>query len=153
MKTSLIGINLIKKFEGFSAKVYLDSANLPTIGYGHLIKKGEKFTTITEEQAVEILKKDLNIAERAVNRLINVPLNQYQFNALVSFTFNLGSGSLQRSTLRAKLNRGQYVQASDEFLKWVYAGGRKLKGLIRRRKEERLMFLSESVYIQIPNNF
>jgi lysozyme len=136
------GLDLIKSFEGFSPTVYLCSAGVPTIGYGHAIKHGESFTSITEEDAENILAKDVEIAEKGVLRLINVPLSDGQFNALASFSFNLGTGALQRSSLRLKLNRGEYVDASDEFMKWVRAGGKVVKGLVRRREAERRMFLS-----------
>ena len=136
------GLDLIKSFEGFSPTVYLCSAGVPTIGYGHAIKHGESFVSITEEDAENILAKDVEIAEKGVLRLINVPLSDGQFNALASFSFNLGTGALQRSSLRLKLNRGEYVDASDEFMKWVRAGGKVVKGLVRRREAERRMFLS-----------
>lgn len=136
------GLDLIKSFEGFSPTTYLCSAGVPTIGYGHAIKRGESFTLITEEDAENILARDVSVAEKGVLRLISVPLSDGQFNALVSFSFNLGTGALQRSTLRLKLNRGEYVDTSDEFMKWIRAGGRVIKGLIRRREAERRMFLS-----------
>jgi len=136
MKTNEAGVSLIKKWEGFVNHVYLCAAGYPTIGFGHVVLKGETFTTITEEEAEELLKKDLGKAERAVTRLIRVPLTENQFAALVSFTFNLGSGALQRSTLRIKLNRGEYEEVPTELMKWVWAGGKKLKGLQRRRKAE-----------------
>jgi lysozyme len=135
-------ITLIKRFEGFSAKPYADAAGFPTIGYGHLIRSGEQFPpVITESQADALLRSDIHIAERAVLRLINVPLTDEQYGALVSFTFNLGGAALQRSTLRSRLNRSDYADAADEFPKWVWAGGKKLRGLIRRREAEREMFL------------
>jgi len=136
------GLNLIKSFEGFSPTVYLCSAGVPTIGYGHAIKRGESFTSITEEDAENMLAKDVEEAEKGILRLISVPLSDAQFNALVSFAFNLGAGALQRSALRLKLNRGEYVDASDEFIKWVRAGGKVIKGLVRRREAERRMFIS-----------
>lgn len=80
------------------------------------------------------------VAERAIQRLIYVPLTDYQWDALTSFTFNLGSGALQRSTLRQKVNREEHIDVPDEFRKWVYAGGRKLKGLVRRREAEALLY-------------
>ena len=136
------GLELIKQFEGFSSVVYLDIAGYPTIGWGHLILKGETFEeSITEEEADEIIRKDLNVAKRGVGGLIQVPLSDPQFDALVSFTFNLGVFALKRSTLRSRLNRGEYFGASEEFLKWVWADGRKSNGLIRRRAAERGMFL------------
>ena len=137
------GLNLIKHFEGFEPEIYLDAAGLPTIGYGHLIRKGEHKmfeSGINKEDAEALLVDDVHVAERAVLRLIDVPLTDNQFNALVSFTFNLGSGALQRSTLRRKVNREEHAEVPEEFLKWVWAGGQKLKGLIRRREAEAALY-------------
>lgn len=97
---------------------------------------------ITKLEAERLLRKDVCFAERAVLRLIKVPLSDGQFDALVSFTFNLGSGSLQRSTLRRKLNRAEYDSIPNELMRWVNAGGRRLKGLVRRRAAEAELFLS-----------
>jgi lysozyme len=130
------GLELIRHFEGFSAEVYLDAAGLPTIGYGHLIRPGENFTTISRQEALELLTKDVRTSEQAVLRLINVPLQDGQFDALVSFTFNCGAGALQRSTLRRRVNRAEHYDVPPEFLKWIWAGGRKLQGLLRRRRAE-----------------
>ncbi|MEQ1704631.1 MAG: lysozyme [Rickettsiales bacterium] len=108
------GIELIQNFEGFSPTVYLDAAGLPTIGYGHLLRAGEAEMFrrgISHEAAVALLIKDVQTAERAVLRLITVPLTDGQFDALVSFTFNLGGGALQRSTLRRKINREDHVDS------------------------------------------
>lgn len=143
MSTSEAGINLIKSFEGCSLKPYLCPAGLPTIGWGHLIKPKEaaKFAAgITQEQADTLLLLDLAITEQAVDRLINVPLNGNQFDSLVSFIFNLGAQRLQAGTLRQKLNRGDYEGAAAEFSKWIWGGGKKLPGLIRRREAERALF-------------
>lgn len=139
------GLNLIKRFEGFEPEIYLDAAGLPTIGYGHLIRKGEHKmfeNGISYEAAVALLIKDVESAERSVLRLIDVPLTDGQFDALVSFTFNLGSGALQRSTLRQKVNREEHEEVPREFLRWVWAGGRKLRGLIRRREAETRLYQS-----------
>ena len=137
------GIDLIRHFEGYSAYIYLDSAGLRTVGTGHLIRPSESFSEpITEQEAEELLKKDLWTAERAVLRLIRVPLEDNQFNALVSFTFNLGGGSLQRSALRSRINRFEYESVSCEMKKWIFAAGKKSKGLLRRRIAEGIMFLS-----------
>ena len=87
------------------------------------------------------MKRDLSIAERGVLKQTKVPLTDNQFDALCSFVFNLGSGAFQSSTLRRRLNRGDYEGAANEFPRWVFAGGRKLKGLIKRRSDERLLFL------------
>lgn len=143
------GINLIRKFEGFSSTRYICPAGVYTIGYGHAIRKGELWdsptVTITEEEATALLIEDVKIAERAVSRLIAVPLSDSQFDAIVDFTFNLGGGALQRSTLRSMLNRGEYQNTSLEFPKWCWAGGRRVNGLLRRRIEEQKLF-SEDIY-------
>lgn len=131
------GLELIKRFEGFSETVYICPAGYPTIGYGHLVKENENFACgVSEEEAEELLRHDVKDAERAVLRFVDVPLNDGQFDALVSFTFNLGAGALQRSTLRRKVNRNEHSEVPREFMRWVWAGGRKLKGLIRRREAE-----------------
>lgn len=141
MKTSPTGLALIQRFEGFEPQIYTDAAGYPTIGYGHLIRAGENFAHgISHEQAVRLLQQDVAVAERAVARLIRVPLTQGQFDALVSFTFNLGSGALQRSTLRQKVLRGYHDEVPPEFLRWVWAGGRKLRGLIARRESEAVLY-------------
>lgn len=132
-------INLIKYSEGFYPKAYICSAGYLTIGYGHLVKKGEPLF-ITEEQAEEYLKKDLLVAQRSVCRLINVPLTDNQYDALVSWTFNLGGGALQRSTLRMKLNRFEYHEVPGEIRKWNKAGGKILLGLVKRREAEARLF-------------
>ena len=131
------GIDLIKRFEGFSRTVYFCPAGYQTIGYGHVVKPHEDFSAgIDEAQAEELLRQDAAIAEQAVLRLINVPLTDCQFDALVSFTYNLGGGALQRSTLRRKVNHEEHADVPEQFMRWVWAGGRKLKGLVRRRAAE-----------------
>jgi len=106
-----------------------------------VVKKHEDFSKpITEQEALTILVADVQTAERAVLRLITVPLTNGQFDALVSFTLNLGGGALQRSTLRRKINRGEHADAPAEFMKWVWAGGRKLKGLVKRRAAEAALY-------------
>ena len=122
------GVELIKRFEGFSARTYMCPAGYPTIGYGHVVLKGESFNRIDEAEAVRLLRRDAQIAERAVLRLVTSPLKDQQFDALVSFTYNLGGGALQSSTLRRKLLRREYEAAANEFRRWVFAGGRKLNG-------------------------
>jgi len=137
------GLEIIMHHEGFVPEVYLCPAGIPTIGYGHVVLPHENFDEgITKEQGMEILRNDVGIAERAVSRLISVPLADEQFDALVSFTFNLGSGSLQSSTLRQKVNRQEHDLAPDQFRRWVYAGGRRLRGLVRRREDEALWYES-----------
>ena len=137
------GLDLIKRFEGFRPTVYICPAGWPTIGYGHVVRESERqrFSAgIDERAAEELLRRDVQTAEKAVLRLIHVPLSDGQFSALVSFVFNLGAGSLQRSTLRRKINRGEHEAVPAEFRRWVWAGGRKLKGLIQRREAEILLF-------------
>ena len=137
------GIDLVKHFEGFRSRVYLCAGGYPTIGYGHIIRSGEDFSLgISKEQAEILLARDLESSERAVLRLTKVPLSDGQFDALVSFVFNLGSGCYQRSTLRKKVNREEHLDASNTF--WMYrrAGGKIQKGLVLRREEERKLYLS-----------
>ena len=141
MKTSDAGVKLIKEFESLELSPYHCPAGLPTIGYGHLLSLkpwlplGE-WDDITEEEADALLRKDLSMAENAVGRLISAPLSPGQHAALVSFTFNLGSGALQASTLRRVLNRGEYHEAPDQLRRWVFAKGVRLAGLERRREAE-----------------
>lgn len=143
MKASEDAYNLITAFEGFSSVPYLCPSGKLTIGWGHVIRDGEKFSIpLSDYEATLLLEKDVEKAEKAVNRLITIPLEQHEFDALVSFTFNVGVLALQRSTLRQKLNRDEdREEVADEFLRWVYAGGRKLRGLVRRRMAERNLFL------------
>tara|TARA_R100000995_G_C3472684_1_gene119164 strand:+ start:760 stop:1197 length:438 start_codon:yes stop_codon:yes gene_type:complete len=140
------GLDLIKLYEGYSSSPYLCPAQHWTIGYGAIwgmddTRVKEDHPDINEDQADYLLRRDVKKSEMAVLRHIRVPLEDGQFNALCSFVFNLGSGALQSSTLRRKINRGDYIGAANEFPRWVFAGGRKLKGLIRRREHERLMFI------------
>ena len=138
-------LNLIKRFEGFSSTIYICPAGYPTIGYGHVVlaHEREQFAAgITQAEATELLRKDVRIAERAVLRLISVPLTDGQFDALVSFTFNLGAGALQRSTLRRKVNRGEHGGVPAELMQWVWAAEKKLPGLVRRRQAEGVSYAS-----------
>jgi|TARA_Y100001938_G_scaffold144387_1_gene218869 lysozyme len=140
------GLDLIKLYEGYSSSPYLCPAQHWTIGYGAIWGMDDKRVTedhpdINEDQADYLLRRDVKKSEMAVLRHIRVPLEDGQFNALCSFVFNLGSGALQSSTLRRKINRGDYIGAANEFPRWVYAGGRRLKGLVRRREHERSMFM------------
>ncbi len=141
MKTSKAGIQLIKASEGCVLKVYKDVAGLPTIGIGHLIKQGEYYDSITEEEALELLANDLKQAETCINSM-KLTLTQNQFDALVSFVFNLGCGAFKGSTLLKKLRRGDYEGAAGEFSRWNKAGGKVVQGLVRRREEERALFCS-----------
>lgn len=144
MKTSANGIAHIKEFEGFRAKRYLCPAGKWTIGYGHVIVDSERITLwnaeLTEEQATKLLIKDLDRFESAVRSMVTVPLTQGQFDALVSFAYNLGEAKLRSSTLLKLLNAGDYDGARKQINRWVYSNGKKLDGLIRRRARETEMF-------------
>ena len=140
------GLALIKRFEGFSATPYLCPAGWWTIGWGAIRGlDGQPVTAatppVTEEEAETLLRRDAALAERAVLRLITVPISDGRFDALTSFAFNLGGGALQRSTLRSKVNREDHAYVPDEFRKWVWGGGHKLPGLIRRREAEAILYL------------
>ena len=139
MGLSAGGLNLIKSHEGPRTNAYQDPVGVWTIGYGHTgtAKPGQQ---ISEAQAEQLLRKDVGWAEDAVRKNVKVPLTQGQFDALVSFTFNLGAGALGRSSLLQKLNAGDYAGAQAEFGKYVHAGGRVLPGLVRRRTEEAQLF-------------
>lgn len=142
MNISEKGVDLIKSFEGLKLKAYKDSVGVLTIGYGSTGPHVTVGMTITESQAETLLKKDLGRFEKGVNDLVTVPLNQNQFDALVSFSFNLGLGNLKSSTLLRKLNSLDFTGAANEFPRWDKAGGKVLKGLTRRRLAEKELFLS-----------
>lgn len=142
MKVSDRGIKLIQDFEGCMYLSYLDIVGKRTIGYGHLIREGETFREpLSPRDATELLCKDLEKCEAWVQGYVTADINQNQFDALCSFTFNLGPGSLQKSTLLKKLNAGDYQGAADEFPRWDKAGGKVIPGLARRRRAERDLFL------------
>lgn len=138
------GIKFIQKWEGTRLNIYNDIAGYPSIGVGHRILPGEQFSQgISNDEAANLLKSDLQIAERSVLRLIAIPLADNQFSALVSFSFNLGGGCLQRSTLRRKINRNDSIdEIKAEFAKWCFAGHIKSKGLLRRRQAEAELYAS-----------
>ena len=142
MKTSDTGIALICAFEGLELAAYPDpgSGGEPwTIGYGHTrgVKPGD---TCTQEQATEWLREDLRFAEAAVDHLVKVALDQHQFDALVSFTFNVGQGAFGQSTMLRLLNAGDVAGAAKQFGRWNMAGSRVLPGLTRRRAAEAKLF-------------
>lgn len=142
MKVNFVGKDLIKKYEGCKLEAYKCPAGIWTIGYGHTGQDVFEGKTITQQEADNLLSKDLTRFEKFLNRIIKVPINQNQFNALASFTYNVGMGALQNSTLLKKLNNNDLIGAANEFDRWVYANGKKLEGLIKRRKEEKDLFLS-----------
>ena len=146
MRPSPAAYALIKEFEGLRLHAYQDSAGVWTIGWGHTgdVKRGQ---SITIHQAEALLALDIGIAAAAVNRHVEAPLSQNMFDALVSFTFNLGEGRLAQSTLLKKLNLRDYHAAAAEFPKWVKGKhkGKKvtLPGLVKRRAAERAMFVNQ----------
>ena len=167
MKVSEPALRTLKKHEGVRQRPYRDVVGLWTVGVGHLMYpeqarlpnrrnakpgytgmcredfqlKPEDNRVFSMEEVDGLLKSDLGTFERGVRRFITVPLRQNQFDALVSFSFNLGLGTLQRSTLRQKVNRGDFEGAADEFMKYVMAGGKVFRGLVIRRTDERNLFL------------
>jgi lysozyme len=144
------GLELLKQWEGFELKVYKDSAGLPTIGVGHLITKSEQASGnitiagvpvkyaagLTDQQVVDLLGQDVKPAEQAVNNGVKVTLEQNQFDALVSFTFNVGVGAFNGSTLLKVLNQSQYDQVPTQLRRWNKAGGKVVQGLVNRRENE-----------------
>lgn len=143
MKTSQAGLEAIKDYEGCELHAYLDSVRVCTIGVGHTrgVKLGD---VITEAQADDFLREDLNDAEDAVNDLVTVELTQNQFDALVSLVFNIGAGAFARSTMLRHLNAGRYVEAADQFPRWSMAGKHVLPGLVKRRYSERTHFMQKN---------
>ena len=136
MRTSQQGLDLIKSFEGLRLSAYKCPADVWTIGYGTTagVKPGQ---VITQERAEELLREDVTKVEAQVLRNIKVTLKQGQFDALVSFTYNLGAGNLANSTLARLLNAGDYMGAAAQFDRWNKAGGREIRGLTLRRGDER----------------
>ena len=139
MKTGSKGIDLIKHFEGCELEAYKCPAGVWTIGYGH-IKGVKEGMTITEQQAEEMLKSELNEYEGYINILVTAELNQNQFDAMVSWVYNLGGGNLKASTLLKVLNAGDYAGVPAQMMRWNKAGGKVLEGLTRRRQAEADLF-------------
>jgi lysozyme len=148
MKVSKQCLKMLAHHEGVRQKPYKCPAGLWTVGVGHLIGDGKTLPdswnkSFTLDEVYDILAKDVARFERGVNKYITVPLRQNEFDALVSFSFNLGLGVLQRSTLRQALNRGDKEGAIASLLKYNKAGGKVLKGLDIRRKDEAALFRKE----------
>jgi lysozyme len=135
------GKNLIKRFEGLSLTVYLDEGGLATVGYGHRTDLPVG-AAITLEEANNLLAQDLIKFEQGVTPLVQVPINQNQFDALCSFAYNVGLGALEHSHLLKKLNAGDVAGCADEFLRWDQVSGKVASGLLKRREAERALFLS-----------
>jgi lysozyme len=159
VKTSPEAIKMIKHHEGVRVKPYRCPAHLWTVGVGHVLYpeqakmpvaerlkmplKFEDFRVFSMEEVDAILAQDLARFERGVARLCPVSTShQGIFDSLVSFSFNVGLGNLQRSSLRMKTNRGDFEEAAEEFMKWTKAAGRVLPGLVKRRKDEQALYLS-----------
>lgn len=142
------GAAFIGRFEGFRAELYNDPAGHCTIGYGHLVHQGAcngsepaRFKKgLTQKQALKLLKEDAATAGSAVSSSVTVPLNQAQFDALVSFVFNLGAGNFRASTLLKKINARDFKAVPAELAKWVHAGDKVLQGLVTRRAAEAKLF-------------
>ena len=145
MNTSAEGIALIKKFEGCELEAYQCSAGVWTIGYGHT-KDVEECDTISKDQAEEMLVEELHEYENYVNEYVNVALSQNQFDALVSWVYNLGPANLKASTMLKVLNEGKYEDVPYQMKRWNKAGGKVLDGLVRRREAEALLYQGREWY-------
>lgn len=148
MKLNNDGYRLIAKHEGFRGKPYLCPARIPTIGYGNTYYPDGKRVTlldkeITEQQGFEMFKEIADRFARKVSRLVTSPINQNQFNALVSFAYNVGMGNLMKSTLLKKVNANHNdFTIRNEFMKWNRANGKELRGLTLRRRDEANIYFS-----------
>lgn len=136
MKLSEKGRELLIELEGKRNHAYQDVAGLKTIGVGHLIKPGEDMEYLTDEQVDELLTHDLNLFESVVNTLVDVSIDQCQFDALVIFAFNVGLKAFSGSTLLKVLNHGDYENVPDQLMRWNKAGGKIVAGLTNRRDKE-----------------
>lgn len=144
MEINSRGLQIIKVCEGLRLDAYKCSAGIWTIGYGSIDDAGVPVTEglrIDESKADKLLLDDLAWTYKIIARYVRVELNSNQFSALCSFIFNIGSGNFKASTLRQKLNRGDFIGASNEFWKWRRANGIILRGLVKRRELEELLFL------------
>jgi len=140
MKTNKAALDIIRLCEGLKLEAYICPGGKWTIGYGHTggVREGD---TITKEAAEKLLLEDVETREIAVKRYIMAPLSENQFSALVSLTYNIGAHALEQSTLRRKLNSGDYRGAADEFDRWKHSRGKVLEGLVKRRRAEKDLFL------------
>lgn len=143
MRISQNGLDLITAFEGLRLSMYKCSAGVDTIGYGSTGKHVKPGLTITEDEAEALLRKDVGRFEDAVGKLVRVKLDQDEFDALVAFSYNIGAGAFAESTLLKKLNAGDFGGAYKEFARWNKAGGKVLKGLVRRRAAEAALFAGD----------
>jgi lysozyme len=151
------GKRLLAQWEGFERNVYLDVAGLPTIGVGHLLTKDELSSEriviggdaidytlgLTDEQVYDLLGQDLERFERVVNDSVEPDLAQHQFDALVSFAFNVGGGAFRQSTLLKRLNARDFADVPSQLRRWIRSGGRIVQGLVNRRENEIKLWLDE----------
>lgn len=140
MRVSNNCIEIIKHYESFEENAYICPAGKRTIGYGHVILSHEKLTKVTEDIAVNLLKQDISTAENIVSKYVNVEINQNQFDAMVSLTYNIGGEAFKMSTLLKLLNKQSYRLAADQFDRWNKSNGKVLNGLTLRRMTERDLF-------------
>lgn len=149
MNASQKGIDLIKSFEGFRAETYKDSGGIPTIGYGHALKPNESFTRISEQDAENLLKQDVYVAERYINNNFGRKIiNQNEFDALVSFIFNIGQGAFNKSSVNTYIRLDEFKIAMTWWAKWVRDGrGEIMPGLVIRREKEIRLFNEKGQYI------
>lgn len=137
-------IDLIKKYEGFRPQSYQDSVGVWTIGYGTTRINGQPVKagmTITEDQALQLVKQEVNKLWSQIESITKINLNDNQMNALVDFAYNLGFNALKTSTLMKMVNAGDFNGAANQFSRWVYAGGKVLPGLVKRREAEKQLFI------------
>ena len=139
MQISEEGISLIKHFEGCGLEAYQDSVGIWTIGYGTIkgVKEGDQ---INQDEAEHLLQEEMPEYEGYINEMVNVPLEQNQFDALCSWVFNLGPNNLKSSTLLKVLNESKYDEVPEQIVRWNKAGGQVLQGLVKRRQAEANMF-------------
>ena len=139
MRISTVGVDLIKEFEGCKLEAYQCSADVWTIGYGHTrhVSKGD---TISQDQADKYLLDDIAWVEVHCDRLITVPLNQHQHDAIVSWCYNLGCGNLRASTMLRVINAGEFDKVSEQIVRWDNVNGQPVAGLTRRRSAEAVLF-------------
>ena len=142
MKTK--NVDIIKQYESCELEAYKCPANVWTIGYGHT-KGVTEGMAITEEEAEKLLQEDLEVVENYIDTLV-YHLTQNQYDALVSFMFNVGIGNFSKSTMKKYLDSGDMLMASEEFDKWVFCKGQVLGGLIARREDEKSLFLKEDTH-------
>lgn len=159
MQVSPAGQSFIKREEALRLRPYDDGVGFQTIGWGHLLKKGElQGSSISKEKAQEWFDKDIEEVENAIYRLVTVDLNQNEFDALASWVFNLGEDKIKSSTLLKKLNRGEKVAVPNELKRWIYAGGKPSvgidgkSGLLGRRTREGELFMKKDECDGKPTN-